>query len=97
MVQPTWQVCQDETADDSLVPAVDKPEELGNKAVEPVFYAGLEDIITAAAALDTNGDPCSISDVQSCSNWPCWKEVMDKEIQILEEAGTWETIPRPTD
>ena len=61
MAQPTQQVCQDGTANNS-VPAVDEPEELGNKATEPVFHAGLEGIIAVAAALDTNGDPHSISD-----------------------------------
>jgi hypothetical protein len=95
-VWPTWQVCQDGTADDS-VPAADEPEELGNKATEPVFHAGLEGIIAAAAALDTDGDLHSISDAQSHSNWPHWKEAMDKEIQMLEEAGTWETVPCPAD
>jgi hypothetical protein len=79
MARPTQQVCQDGTADNS-VPAVDEPEELSNKATEPEFHAGLEDVIAAAAALDTNGELHSISDVQSHSDWPHWKEVRDKEI-----------------
>ena len=97
MAQSTQQVHQDKTTDNSLVPAADDLEELGNKATEPVFHAGLEDVIAAAAALDTNGDPHSISDAQSHSDWPHWKEAMDKEICMLEEASTWETIPHPAD
>jgi hypothetical protein len=50
-----------------------------------------------AAIQEVKGDPKSLREAQSQSNWPWWKEAMDKEIDALEQAGTWETVPCPKD
>jgi hypothetical protein len=63
---------------------------------EYAYLAGFDDLI-AAAIKEAEGDPKSVREVQSCSDWPCWKEAMDCKIDALETAGTWTTVPRPTD
>ena len=60
------------------------------------FLAEIEEAI-AAAVQDADRDPRSLREAQSCSDWPCWKDVMDREIQSLQQAGTWETVPCPPD
>ena len=60
------------------------------------FSAGFDELI-AAAILDVEADPCSLAEVQSHSDWPCWKETMDFKLATLERAGTWVTVPCPTD
>ena len=37
-------------------------------------------------------NPKMLKEVQSCPDWPLWKEAMDKEIDTLQQAGTWSTI-----
>ena len=61
------------------------------KQVDHVFMAGFNDIITEAIEEDGT-DPKSLAEAQSRSDWPRWKEAMDKE-----KAGTWKTVPRPND
>src|SRR6267142_598588 len=56
--------------------------------------AGYEEII-AATIQEVEGDPKSVKEVRSCSDWPHWKDAMDREIGLLEHAGTWTTVPRP--
>ena len=63
---------------------------------ECAFLAEIEEAI-AAAVQDAEGDPRSFREAQSCSDWPCWKDVMDREIKSLQQAGTWETVPHPPD
>ena len=53
---------------------------------------GYKEIITATIQ-EVEGDPKSIQEAQSCSNWPCWKEAMDHKIGSLKHAGTWTTVP----
>ena len=61
-----------------------------------VFMAGFDEII-AEAIEETSTDPKSLAEAQSRADWPRWKEAMDKEMSTLEKAGTWKTVPRPTD
>ena len=63
---------------------------------ECAFLAEIKKAI-AAAVQDADGDPRSLREAQSRSDWPCWKDAMDREIQSLQQAGTWETVPRPPD
>jgi hypothetical protein len=51
----------------------------------------------AAAVQAAGGDPKSLREVQSCSDWLRWKEAMDCELTTLQQAGTWETVPHLTD
>jgi hypothetical protein len=53
------------------------------------------DMTMAAAAHDVNGDPQSVSEVRSRSDWPEWQRVIEHEIEMLECVGTWETISCP--
>jgi len=41
------------------------------------------------------GDPKTVQEARSHSNWPKWKEAMDRKIGSLEHTSTWTTIPRP--
>ena len=66
------------------------------------FGVNCEFIATAApliaqAISKTQGDPQSVDEARSRSDWPLWQEAMDREMKTLEDAGTWETVPRPTD
>jgi len=56
-----------------------------------VFLAGYDNII-AEAIEDMNSDPKSLAEAQSQLNWPQWKEAMDREMAMLEKAGTWCTV-----
>ena len=51
----------------------------------------------AAAVQDAEGDLKSYWEAQSRSDWPCWKDAMDREIESLQQAGTWEKVPCPPD
>jgi hypothetical protein len=59
------------------------------------FTAGLAPA-AAAAIGDAQDDPRTIEEARSRSDWPLWQQVMDREMKTLEDAGTWETVPRPT-
>ena len=60
-----------------------------------VFSTAYDDI-TSMAIQDVDGDPKTLAQAQSRSDWPRWKEVMDCELVTLEKVGTWNTVPRPT-
>ena len=61
-------------------------------------YAFAVELAPAAAAAigDAQDDPRTIEEARSRSDWPLWQQVMDREMKMLEDAGTWETVPRPT-
>ena len=67
----------------------------GEELSDCVFSAGYDELI-AAAILDAEADPRLLTEAQLRSDWPCWKEAMDRELTTLERAGTWVTVPRPT-
>jgi hypothetical protein len=60
------------------------------------YLAGFNNLI-ATAIKEVEGNPKSVKEAQSHSNWPRWKKAMDRKIDVLEQAGTWTTIPCPTD
>ena len=41
-----------------------------------------------AAVQDAEGDLKSLKEARSRSDWPSWKDMMDREIETLEKAGT---------
>jgi hypothetical protein len=49
---------------------------------------------TRPAVQQVGGDPKTLREVHSHSDWPKWKEVMDREINTLRKAGTWWTVLR---
>ena len=69
---------------------------MGEEYSDCVFTAGFDDII-GAAILDAEANPKTLTKVRSRSDWPCWKEVMDRELATLERVGTWTDVPRPSD
>jgi hypothetical protein len=73
-----------------LLPDLDSPD------ADAAFHADIEEA-AAAAVQAAGGDLKSLHEAQSRSDWPCWKEVMDRKLSTLQQAGTWETVPRPTD
>jgi hypothetical protein len=58
------------------------------------YLAESEELMHAAIS-KVQDDPKTLKEAQSCSDWPKWQEAMDREIATLEEAGTWNTVPRP--
>jgi len=44
---------------------------------------------------ETEGNPKTVQEAQSFSDWPKWKEAMDHKISLLKHAGTWTTVPCP--
>jgi hypothetical protein len=68
----------------------DDDDPLGDYA----FHASHTDI-TAAAIQDAAGDPKSLSEARSRADWSDWKAAMDCELETLERAGTWSTVPQP--
>jgi hypothetical protein len=61
-----------------------------------IYVAGYDDLITEAIK-DLDSDLKSLLEARSQSDWPQWKEAMDREILTLEKAGTWRTVPCPND
>jgi hypothetical protein len=70
--------------------------EAEGEVADYAFHAEFDDIIAAAIA-DAANDPQSLVEAKSRSDWPKWKEAMDREIATLEAAGTWTEVPRPSD
>ena len=69
---------------------------LDKSGADPPFHSDLEIAAAATTAIeDVNGDPKTVREARSRSDWPLWKEAMDKEMATLDEAETWHTIPRP--
>ena len=62
---------------------------------EWAYCAGFDDIV-AATLQDIEGDPKSVGEAQSRSDWPQWKAAMDREMESLERSETWRTVSRPT-
>jgi len=84
---PGWHA--DYTADFAsvtrLLPDFDSPNMLG------AYHMDIEEA-AAAAVQAAGGDPKSLHEVQSHSNWPSWKEAMDCKLSTLKQAGMWETV-----
>jgi hypothetical protein len=70
--------------------------EAEGEVADYAFHAEFDDIIAAAIA-DAANDLQSLVEAKSRSDWPKWKEAMDREIATLEAAGTWTEVPRPSD
>ena len=58
-------------------------------------YSADQQQLIIAAIQEAEGDPKTLSEAQARSNWPRWKEAMDRKLATLEKAGTWSTVPRP--
>ena len=67
----------------------------GEEYSDCVFTTGFDDIISATI-LNAEADPKTLAEVQSRSDWPCWKEAMDCELATLKRAGTWTDVPCPS-
>jgi hypothetical protein len=61
---------------------------------EEEAYSELE--MVTSTIQEVQGDPKTLSEVRSRADWPLWQAAMEKEITMLERAGTWTTVPRPT-
>jgi len=86
----------DNSALTELLAEIDKLPEEEHDESEAAFIAEMEEAI-AATVQEAEGDPKSLRKAQSCPDWHCWKEAMDCKIQLLQEAGTWETVLCPPD
>ena len=56
-----------------------------------IFHVALDTLI-ASAMQEICSNPKTLKEVQSCLDWPLWKEAMDKEMDTLQQASTWSTI-----
>ena len=56
------------------------------------YLADSEDTFEATLA-ESQNDPISLIQARSCTDWPKWREAMDREIATLQEAGTWISVP----
>ena len=61
---------------------------------EFAYFADSEEVI-ANAIQETEGDPKTVPQARSRSDWPSWKDAMDSEMASLERALTWTSVPRP--
>ena len=53
---------------------------------------GYEEVITTTIQ-KMEGDPKTVQEAWSCSDWPKWKEAMDCKISLLKHARTWMSSP----
>jgi Reverse transcriptase (RNA-dependent DNA polymerase) len=83
----SWQV--DDSTNESFATAPKEPSD-----VEMAFHIRIN-MMTAAVAHNTSGNPQSISEAQSHPDWPEWQQAMEHEIDTLKHAGTWETVACP--
>jgi len=60
-------------------------------------YSADQQQLIFAAIQEAEGDPKTLSEAQARSDWPRWKEAMDRELATLEKAETWSTVPCPPD
>jgi hypothetical protein len=74
----------------AVVELIDELTYLGTDCI-----ADLMPIVTEVIG-DARDDPSTIKEARSCTDWPLWLQVMDREIKTLKDAGTWESVPRPT-
>jgi Reverse transcriptase (RNA-dependent DNA polymerase) len=44
---------------------------------------------------DLDGDPGSLSEAKSRTDWPQWEKAINTELKTVEDAGTYEEVPRP--
>jgi hypothetical protein len=51
--------------------------------------------MVAIAIQEVQGDPKTLQQARSRSDWPQWQEAMDRELATLEGAQTWELVSRP--
>ena len=70
-------------------------DELAYLGADCAFITELTPIV-AGAISDSREDPRTVNEAQSRSDWPLWQQAMDREMKTLKDAGTWETVPRPT-
>ena len=40
-------------------------------------------------------DPRTLEEAKARSDWPMWKEAMEKELEVLRKANTWTVVERP--
>ena len=62
---------------------------------EDYVFLTEHDPLIIATAQDASNDPKTVNEARSCPDQLLWEAAMDTEIDILEKAGTWSTVPRP--
>ena len=70
---------------------LDAGEGTTGEYLDSIFSAEIVDFI-AMAIQQADGSPQSIAEAQKQLDWPRWKEAMERELNTLEKAGTWETV-----
>ena len=70
-------------------------DDLAYLGADCAFISELTPIV-AEAISDSRDDPSTVKEARSRSDWPLWQQAMEREMKTLKDAGTWETVPRPT-
>jgi len=58
-----------------------------------IFYT--KDNTTYVDMQHTNGDPKTLYEAQARPDWVQWQGAMDREIDTLQNAGTWSAVLQP--
>ena len=62
---------------------------------EDLEIGGVE-FVMGAATMEAEGlDPRTLEEAKARSDWPMWKEAMEKELEALRKASTWTVVERP--
>jgi len=64
-----------------------------NSHADFALHADLDQDMTVDVQ-ETGGDPKTLHEARSHPDRPRWKEAMGREVETLEEAGTWITMAR---
>ena len=70
--------------------------DFASSSIDFAYLADCEELFEASVT-EFQDDPKSLTQARSRSDWPKWQTAMDCEIATLEQAGTWISVPRPTD
>ena len=63
---------------------------------EEDFKIGGVEFVMGAAMMEAEGlDPRTLEEAKAQSDWPMWKEAMEKELEVLCKANTWTVVERP--
>ena len=80
---------------DTRIPGVrGSGDDTASLADDAVFHISFDDAAFATIQ-DIDGDPKTLAEAQSRTDWPEWRKAIEIETKTLENAGTWHEVTRP--
>ena len=70
---------------------------LGETEEEEYEIGGTEFAMGAATAEAEGLEPRTIEEAKKRADWPMWEEAIQKELDALQKADTWDVVERPSD